>query len=671
MFATIVDDLRVALVWMRHELGLIGGWLRDIWLWAAVVAGLLLTVLAYQMTPAFTLHIGGDKNTRLRWYDSPFLHGFHAPEPDRPQTDWWALPEQPYRWAEDAAEIELPGVGGGPWLVTLSASSGRPDGTPTTAQITIGAGQQQSILIAPQVRRYYLLGNAEQGDLKLLIQTPRFVAANDPRPLGVVIYRLYATPPITTRPTPAPGQLLLQLLIIALIAGCARFLHMGARMVAILALVLGTIAAGLLIFDRLGLTIATPGLAVIAGACLILALLFAPLLAAASRGLRVVASTGERGAVVGTVVAGFAARMTGATHPYARYSDLQFNVNNMLRVIGGELFLTAGLPCDAGAGRAPYPPAQYILQAPLRLLLEFGSRDDLAMRLMQGSVACFEATGSALIWLILRRCGLSKQAALFGALLYILPLPLLRSYSVGEMANLFGQVLVPPLLLLLITWPPPERIFRWAVVGGLLWVGLLFSHTGVTISAACLLAAWGFLQLVTRRQSQLMTFSVALILAGIAALLLFYSAYAYLPGQNRANTQALAAVGQICPPGYPFGPKLLGNLGLGIGPQGSLSVPFVLAAFVGLLCVRHTRLRLLLVAAVLGLLLSLGTLLVSDQPVRWAHFLYPSVCLAAGVGLAAWARRGSAGRVLVGIIVAYVAWFSADAWIGQIADYLH
>jgi hypothetical protein len=304
------------------------------------------------------------------------------------------------------------------------------------------------------------------------------------------------------------------------------------------------------------------------------------------------------------------------------------------------------------------------------LLFEFTGRDDLALHLVQGSIACLESTGAALIWIVLRRCGVGQRAALFGALVYILPLPLLRSYSVGEMANLFGQVLVPPLLLFLATWPP-THIRRWAVVGGLFVLGLLLSHTGITISAVCLLAAWSLLQITTIRQSRLLVFGIAGITAGIVALLFFYSAYAHLPAENRANAQLLAAAGQICPPGYPFGPKLVGNIELGLGAQGSLGLPLVLAAVIGTLIHKRGRLRVVLVAAALGTLLSFGTLLASDQPVRWTQFLYPALCLAAGIGMANWARHGRASRVLAIALVADLLWFSGDAWIRQIADYLH
>jgi hypothetical protein len=61
----------------------------------------------------------------------------------------------------------------------------------------------------------------------------------------------------------------------------------------------------------------------------------------------------------------------------------------------------------------------------------------------------------------------------------------------------------------------------------------------------------------------------------------------------------------------------------------------------------------------------------SDQPVRWAHFVYPAICVAAGVGLAEWGRRGRAGAIVaVGLLLALI-WLNGAAWVSMISDYLH
>ncbi len=159
--------------------------------------------------------------------------------------------------------------------------------------------------------------------------------------------------------------------------------------------------------------------------------------------------------------------------------------------------------------------------------------------------------------------------------------------------------------------------------------------------------------------------------AGIVALLLFYSAYAYLPAENRVVAQQLAAQGLTCPPGRPLAEKLIGTLGLGLGPQGAIAPLLALAAVAGALGMRHRRIGIMLAAAGIGGILSFATLLGSDQPVRWAHFLYPALCIGAGPALAAWWRRGRAGGWLALALLGGVLWSGGAQWIGQIAEYLH
>jgi hypothetical protein len=255
--------------------------------------------------------------------------------------------------------------------------------------------------------------------------------------------------------------------------------------------------------------------------------------------------------------------------------------------------------------------------------------------------------------------------------LYLLPLPLLRAYSIGEMANLFGQVFVPLLLLVLASWPILPIRWHGAVLAMVLVALMLLSHTGVTISAIALLIGWGLIRLPAQKQDQIWWLAGSAIVAGLVALVLFYSAYAFLPESNRAIAAELASQGQICPPGRPFGQKVLATIGLGVGAQGALAPALLLAALVGGITQRRSRIGLLILAALIGTLISFATLLSSDQPVRWAHFLFPTLCVAAGAALATWWRRGWAGRILALALLASVLSYAAIAWIEQLAEYLH
>ncbi len=679
MFVTIIDVVNRAATWLRQEQQRTWGWLYTPGLVVSILFAALLAILAYQYTPAFVLAIGGDTLAHLREYDTPFLHGFNASEPAPKDQEWWALAERPYRWSTPEADIHLPAIGGQHWQLVLTLASGRPDNSQVLVEITTGTGIAQQVIVAPGIRRYRLLGNTQNGNLLTTIHTDPFTAPNDSRELGVVAYSLVATPLDSLPQLPVLSQLLFHVILAALGYGITQRLGLGNRIALLMGIVSGFTLAGLLIYDRLGLAIATPRLALIAVACLLLVPILEGFLDVVLRQFRMDIAHGERGAALGSVLLAFWVRMAGITHPYAQFSDLRFNANNLLRVIRGELLLVAGLPCDAGAGNAPYPPAQYLTIAPLQLLFADTSRSAneqiiQIIYLIQGSVALFESIGAAILWLLLRRLGLGRNAALLAAFLYILPVPLLRAYSVGEMANLFGQALVPYVLLLLALWPSQTNVGRTAILAAMLLALLMLSHTGVTISAICLVGAWLVIQIVQKQGAQLAPFTIVLAVAGIIAISFFYSAYMYVPQQNQLIRAELATrtPSLICPPGRALGDKLLATLALGFGSGGTLSVPLVIAAATALFGAHQkAQLRIMLVAAVLGTLGSFGTLLNSDQPVRWAHFLFPTICLAAGVSLAVWARRGKAGMTLMLTLLTAILWFAASDWVRQISRYLH
>ncbi|GIW02028.1 MAG: hypothetical protein KatS3mg058_3431 [Roseiflexus sp.] len=80
--------------------------------------------------------------------------------------------------------------------------------------------------------------------------------------------------------------------------------------------------------------------------------------------------------------------------------------------------------------------------------------------------------------------------------------------------------------------------------------------------------------------------------------------------------------------------------------------------------------RLTLAACWLGALASLGTLLFSDQPVRWTIFIYPALCIGAGVALAQWQRHGRAGATLALTVMLFLIWYGAADWVRQVSEYL-
>jgi hypothetical protein len=165
-------------------------------------------------------------------------------------------------------------------------------------------------------------------------------------------------------------------------------------------------------------------------------------------------------------------RLGGLLHPQAYTSDLGLHVNNLVDVVRGTLIFTENLPGEAGGGPAPYPPAQYVMLLPGLLLLPAG-------HLVSAGNALADSLTIAWVWLLLRSAGATPAMGLFAGGLYLFATPLLKSLSVGEMANVWGQALVTPLFLLLYRWQ--VALLPSAILAAALAVTLL-AHFGVFLS---------------------------------------------------------------------------------------------------------------------------------------------------------------------------------------------
>lgn len=667
---------------LGDELRAVAAWLRAPELWLALVAGLALWTLAYRAPYAFRLDFGGDQASGRRYDDAPYVFDFHAPEPS--DGVWWAQwrkldPAQIYRWTSEDSTIHLPGVGAGAWMVRISAGA-QPTDQPTHTRWSAGAGALDlAITRDPQHDRrvYSLLGSAPDGDLTIRLVTDPLAPPNDPRLLGFRAYRATIAP--VGAPAPPLGQLALLAAVAALLYGSCRRVGMGGRAALLATLAFVALAALLLARARLGLTSFTPALLPLAAACYALTAagaraLVSPVLKSArvlspSRpGLAVKPSVNLRARpawIVGCVALAFALRLGGMLHPHTIFSDLGLHLHNLEGVTRGEVYFTEGLPARAGGGQAPYPPGQYLALAPFQLILPAG--EGARRILVMAGGALWDSLAVALLWYVLRRSGAGDRAALMGAALYIVAPPLLKSFSVGEFANIFGQGLALPLLATLAL--AGDRIGARRVhlaIGALLALALL-GHLGVGISVALLLACLAGLWLAAQRRAL-----PWLLLVGAAVGLLvaafYYSAFA---GLLAARASAAAPPG----PALSFGAKLAAQLADNRGIT-------LLAAALGALGLALPRMRRAAPSARRGLwlillawwgatLLSFGMLLFTNQSVRWQHFLYPALCLGAGPALGALWARGRAGRVVAGAALAFLLADGVAQWVAQLADYMH
>ncbi|MBP1464985.1 hypothetical protein EYB53_004605 [Candidatus Chloroploca sp. M-50] len=662
-----------------------------------LVVALTLWIFAYQVPFRQVIHVGGDVTTQRRFDDQPFLLQVNGSEPadrvaDPEQPEawlwWWEVVERTggrsYRWTTAESTLLVPGIGGQTYLVELVAG-GQPGGVVTTWETGRGLG---TTLFLPEgdPRRYQLLASTERnGDLRITMRTPPFEAPGDRRELGFVLYDLRLQGVDQGLHTPAWPQLLW--LSVALLALYVWVLAAGAGLggaVALTSLAM-LAAAATLIWQRPALTLftsLTAQLALIGATATLLA-------AWAARRL------GERhllvaglAPVVGLVTAAFALRMAGMLHPHALYSDTMLQANKLFEASLGQIFMTAGLPTATGGGVGPYPPAPFLIMMPAMLLVESSAANRVLV--VQTGTAMLDSLVMVALWVMLRRAGYRQHVALLALTGYLLPVTALESFSVGELANLSGQALAIPLLLLLALGAgarPIGPVSRHApALVSLLVVALavaLVAHSGVTLSIGAVMAvAWliALLDYLRQRDGPFNLVRLSLVAACALGfvLIFYYTAPVYLAslrergGGEGVSGMALSTIVVDTAKGI-----------LGLAPPGrrSIAIPFVLslAALGGLALIwtqrnlqpRARALRATLLVWWAGTLLTQGLLLVADQGVRWGLFLYPVLCLSAGPLLGAFWQRGRAGRWVSSLMIAFIITYGMIHWIIQVRDYFH
>ena len=664
---------------------------------ALLTSGLLAWSGAYQVPFTQTLSIGGDLGQQRRYDDAPFFRAINSSEPadqvvdpTRPECQgeptptglgcliwWWELTERtgrrPYRWTSDETHFVLPGVGPGRYLIELHAV-GAPGGTPVTWE---SAGGPRYTLTIPEgiPRRYYLLtGSGPNDELRLVMRAQSFTDPSITRELGFVLYALHTQALPTPWRIPAWPQLAWLTLITTTLYLWAIAAGSGLRGAVVLSLLAVVSTTYSLIFHRTALTLFTP---LVATLCSLGAMVT---VAAAWFERR----TGrEVAAVTALVMAAFTLRVAGMLHPHAIFSDTALQANKLFEASLGRIFLSAGLPSGAGGGMAPYPPALFILLMPFQL---FGSEDHATrILLVQIGSALLDSLVAALIWLLLLRSGLGRRAALFAAALYLLPVAALESFSIGELANLGGQALAMPFLTLLalgFATPHADRRFWSLTLLTLTLTMALVAHSGVTLSVGAFVAAAWAMALISRllrRPWPISPWRLGLVAAISLSFVLmsYYSAPIYLERifsgvQSSSMGRSMSAV---------VGETGLGLLGV-IPPHARarpLPTLLSLSAMAGLVLLwvapgQHAgrmRLRALLAAWWVATLLTQGLLLVAEQGVRWALFLYPALALTAGPLLAALWSRGRAGRLVAALLLAAIVIVGLSQWIVQLRDYKH
>ena len=621
---------------------------------SSVVAGLLLW-LGWQRLVPFNLAIGGDLvigesgEQFALMYDQPYLDHVHAPEPATVDL----TTTETYRWTQPESAIAVPYLNGSAHMVRLSLA---PPSVPQTPFLLQANGAAIRTDLPPGQRTLHLFAPASSdGSLTLELQAPTYNASPDPRLLGVVLYRMQAQPLSHTwfMPWAAWLDLLLVVIVVgfgAALAGLAPLTAAGAILVTSsgLSVLLATV--------RTVITLDTGQLRTIALACL--------LVAGLGRWLAERRQNPEIALVAGITALGLALRLIGIRHPQTNFSDLLLNVNNLASVGSGDLLFTEGLPCAAGAGRSPYPPGTYLITQPLSLLLPASMNRGI---LIQVVGACADALVIPLLWWLIDRTRDERtpaRAALWAASLYLAPLAMLRAMVIGEWSNVLGQAIAMPILAWLGLWLANNQPRAWqpALIAGLTIAAL--QHSGTMLS----LGLWGVALagfLVWQKQWQMLG---RLVVVGTSAVVLAVSLYY----SNFLGDPTLASNGVICPAPRPLGQKLWGVVWNDlIALDGRVPAWFWLVGLGGAFSLRQglSRVATPIWAWLATFVLSLSSLLWSEQTVRWWLFILPALALSGGVGLATLAQRGRFGRATATAASLFIIAASLALWTRFIIEY--
>ncbi|HET6263019.1 MAG TPA: hypothetical protein VFG99_12395 [Chloroflexia bacterium] len=649
-------------------------------------AALVLIILAYQTRPGYVLDMTND-------YDRFYLHdGWHEVE----QNEQFS-----FRWTEGYATARFKGVGRQPLRLALTMRTGGPDPQPNKKVEVYARGALVAVFDATNTLADFAapispdLISRATGDLDLIITSPSFKPAGDPRQLGVIITSIRLEPTGDTFPLLPPAFHLLYVvgagLCVYLLCALRRLptrVRLAASLLALIAI------AAYYAFARAAIALYMEGL------LWALALSLATLLAAQPLVSWLYRRAGfldfdidkrEAQALFGIFAAGLAVGWAGLLHPQSDPHDFTFHLRSFQEVQAGNVFFDNYVV--AGVGQGFYPPAMYVLLLPFNLLIR---NPYYLVRLVPVLISF---SGVFIVYFLARRYMPGhKFAPLMSAALYAaLPINLLILWWAHE-TNLFGLVLLLGTVAYMLS--RYERIARWHVWLGL--VALLFvvllSHPGVlvwtVVMLGSLIATFFGLKRFTGRGSyrSVLAIAAAFLLAGGLAFALYYSHYTGSFGEA-AYTRAdrVSELGEtISNLGDINGILNMARLTLYHGVLSDYGVVPLLLAPLGLVLLFRKRgasrqdappptdleeaqaerfrwtLLVWMLVGVLFLVISLLTAL----PIRPMLFIWPMVALLSGLALSAFLEGTQAGKtnatlraVATGALLAALASMSLYFWV--------
>ena len=619
-------------------------------------------VVVYQFPQPRTVDVGaGD--------DGFYLRGFYPPERNE---------HADFRWTGERAHLVVPAAAGNAWRLTLRLSGTRPAGVPPpTVRVLADDRFVTQLETSDGFREFTVRFRRDPlppGDLVITLDTPTFdpVGATDDRALGVAVdaVELEPEPAGLARPAlPPPTYAAVLLALLALAAGLLALLGVGRGLIAAL------LAGGLvgIVAGELGAPDVTarylPDLLLVVVALMVVLLGLRPLVRRLFAAGGVALTPREERILLGIFAFGAAFHLAGVFFPGFWAHDIGFQVHRLEDVLRGRLVFDV-LSSEWGYRRTPYPPALYMLLAPLAVV----ARDhSLPLRLVPPLI---DASSVFLIAYLLRRCRLPEPAPMLAAFFYTLVPAGSQLLWWGFFANLFGQWAT--LLVLTIAIGHYADLARPKVFLALvLALALaLLSHPGTFALTVALLPPLAVaLALAAGRGGDRRGAALLLLALALSGLLVYALYYRHFAGTLVEQVRDVIA-GKQADPGAPtdrgWEDEYIRNRVF----RFPFALYFVASGVAGLWLAwgRQRRLGWVLLTMLLTSSLFAAVHVLFGVWVRYFVFLGPALAIGAGVVVAWLARRGRLGRWLAygavgyGAVSGLVFWLTVTAG-GQRSPY--
>jgi hypothetical protein len=624
-----------------------------------------LWALAYQHKTVYVVDVGGTT-------DDAYVSGFHAKEHNADLN---------YRWTTGRAVVTMPGVGNQRVELSLSIIGFRPAGAgdPPTVTVETRAGTFQ-VQTTPQLHTYTFFvdrGDRWQGDFRVVISSPTFSPPGDPRPLGVLVDRVEIAPADYSWRSvviPPVGAMVSMLGGLALLYMAAAVTTRRPGYALAWACALALSGAALIVYAR-------PELGLLAGQLPGLAL-WGLLMAALGRTIadlcvpRAMPAGGfVRAAASSAFALAFIVRFGGLTYPQFLTSDILLHVHYIQdRVLKGQWVFPGLLPDGTPV---PYPPAFYVLVAPLTAV--WGSSDEaLSLVLKWAASALDAATCLALAWAASRLW--PGWAGGWAALFYALSPAPFELFSAGNYTNLFAQSVLNITLLAALallagaqTRTKPEAYHYALLTAGFFLTAV--GHYGVMLSMLVvggLFAVWAVLDPGMRGRRRVVWPALMALVVALAAGYVLYYWHFTADMWNQLSGVLQRLVGVRIVPAIPQAPEPLlsrfaRKLDRLVGTMPLLGAVFGSGLW---LCGSVGRAQRAAVGLMGAWLAASALFFLLDQTlgdaVRWYYLAAAPVSMLAGGFAAQLTARGRVGRALSGLVLAAVGWSLLLVWVGEL-----